>query len=677
MAPPKPRAPANSNVLSNMRSPTRRNARNQPEGTALSIADRYEQFQKDAVGSIVADFEEKPAGRFLLVIPTGGGKTFTAVKAVSALYDKGILAPEDRTLWVAHREELISQAGNTFRLFAETNAKPDLPGRIDLVMLSKVAKYLQQNPTTKVAVVDEAHHGAAASYQKLFQYPSLGILGLTATPSRHDGAPLQFDRESYSIGFPDLVEMGVLLRPEVIRVEGGTYDLSDIGIDSESLEILNNDERNARIVAALLKHKDKLHKVLVYVGTRKHAEDLFDLLKASPLAKDYESVGLILGGVRRRYLPANNVELQEARKDFIDAMKGSRRSLLVNVDVLTEGYDDPSVNAVVMARPTNSKLVYMQAMGRAVRLDPDNRDKQAFVLEVVDELPNIRYRIDNRWLFSDISDALEPAVVDVTYPGFHALPGALESLFDKYSVPAGLRGLPPISSRDRVTVLLFKFYVGQGVFQHIPIVVTNDTRPAAANFFNFLSSRMDALDGLSFEHVLAAVRVSVDRFPSLAIPQNWKNVLGAMENGWAIVSEKATEGVQGGQPWVTFVSLRLRAPAESLSADLLAFTEDMVNRDWVRETLRLRSFSDGFFLARLPLPLKGSFGAILPPKEFEAIQETVEKLRLHMSELDAFAQWKSVIDILGGATLPVESRHHYSLVTVVREGLDYFRQLSR
>ena len=48
-----------------------------------------------------------------------------------------------------------------------------------------------------------------------------------------------------------------------------------------------------------------------------------------------------------------------------------------------------------------------------------------------------------------------------------------------------------------------------------------------------------------------------------------------------------------------------------------------------------------------------------------------------MNELDAFTQWKSVIDILGGATLPVESRHHYSLVTVVREGLDYFRQLSR
>lgn len=77
----------------------------------------------------------------------------------------------------------------------------------------------------------------------MFDRPGLGILGLTATPSRHDGQPLQFTRESYSIGFPDLVSMGVLLRPNVIQVDGGTYDISDIGNDSDALEVFNNTQR--------------------------------------------------------------------------------------------------------------------------------------------------------------------------------------------------------------------------------------------------------------------------------------------------------------------------------------------------------------------------------------------------------------------------------------------------
>jgi superfamily II DNA or RNA helicase len=115
------------------------------------------------------------------------------------------------------------------------------------------------------------------------------------------------------------------------------------------------------------------------------------LLKSSALADKYESIGLILGDERRRYISATQAEIaNESRSDFIAAQKSSRRSLLVNVDVLTEGYDDPTVNTIVMARPTNSKLVYMQALGRAVRIDPENETKEAYVVEVVDNLPNIK-----------------------------------------------------------------------------------------------------------------------------------------------------------------------------------------------------------------------------------------------------------------------------------------------
>ena len=650
----------------------------------MELSERYDSFQKPAAAAIVGDFQAEPSGRFLLVIPTGGGKTLTAVRAVDGMYAAGHLKEEsDRVMWVIHRDELRIQAEEAFQKYATRMGKPTLSTLVDFVMLSAVKAHLESQPGIRFAVIDEAHHGAAQSYQPLFEKTSVGILGLTATPSRNDGKPLQFSRESYSIGFPDLVDLGVLLRPNVIRVEGGRYDLSDIGMGAgeDSLEALNNAERNGRILAALETHQADLNKAIIYVGTKKHARDLYALLKASPLAADYEAIGLILGGERRRFLPSKATEIQEKRPAFIEAMKATDRSILVNVDVLTEGYDDPSVNAVVMARPTNSKLVYMQAMGRAVRLDPENPEKAAYVLEVTDVLPNITYRIDNRWLFSDVSDALQPAVVDQFYPSFEALPNRINDAFEDYNVPASQRVLPPLSPNDRVTMLLFKVYSGADTFRHIPVVITNATRSAATEFFNFLSTRMERFHGMAFEAVFSPVRKSAEQFSTLTTPDVRKNVLGAMENAWELVVKGPGAGPgtmrAKGQPWITFVSFRLQPDVESLSTDLLAFTADMLNSEAIRETLRLQMYADGYVLTRLPLPLRGTLGALLPPGEFEAIRSTVEALKVHAEETNAAAQWTATVDVLGASTLPIAQRHHQSLATIVRESLDYFRVLKR
>ena len=73
-----------------------------------SYTERFDRFQKNAVDAIKSDFKENLNGRFLLVIPTGGGKTFTAVKSVNALFEDGTLNPkQDRVVWVAHRQELL------------------------------------------------------------------------------------------------------------------------------------------------------------------------------------------------------------------------------------------------------------------------------------------------------------------------------------------------------------------------------------------------------------------------------------------------------------------------------------------------------------------------------------------------------------------------------------------
>lgn len=650
-------------------------------GELVQIADRYNSFQQEAVENIAADFRDKPSGRFLLVIPTGGGKTTTAVKAVSKLYRDGQLAESDRVLWVVHREELRRQAQDSFNKFAADENEPELPGKVDILMLSGVKQYIQDHPTARLAVIDEAHHVAARSYQPLFERLSLGILGLTATPSRHDGQPLEFDRESFSIGFPDLISIGVLLKPNVIRVDGGKYDITDIGNDDAALEVLNNKSRNERIVSAIFDNQDKISKAIIYVGTRKHALDLYEILKSSSLVDSYDSISLILGGERRRFVSGNSKEIiGETRKDFIAFQKAASRSILVNVDVLTEGYDDPTVNTVVMARPTSSKLVYMQAMGRAVRIDPKNLEKEAFVLEVVDELPNIRYRIDNRWLFSDISDLLEPQVEDIFYGTDDDLRTKIDDVFQKYQVGSAHRTVPEYTARDRITMLLFKTYVGNGQYRHIPLVITNDTRQAASNFFNLLASRMVQLSGLNIEQVLKPLKRETAQFPILGEFATAKLVVQAMENAWEIVRpKKVTESgpILAGSPWITFVAFRFQMSAEALGPDLLAFTEDMLNKETVRSTLRTASIPGNFFLVRFPQPLRGSWGVFLPPEEFAQVQAAVTRLESIETDVDGVFQWHQSSTVLATLTVAVEHHHIQSLATIVREGFDYFRALER
>ena len=104
----------------------------------------------------------------------------------------------------------------------------------------------------------------------------------------------------------------------------------------------------------------------------------------SSFIESYQSVDYIVG----EGWSGNEGE----REDFISRIKSYDRSIVVNHDVLSEGYDDPTVNTVVMARPCRSKLVYMQAVGRGVRIDPNNPAKIAYIVEVEDQLPNIRNR---------------------------------------------------------------------------------------------------------------------------------------------------------------------------------------------------------------------------------------------------------------------------------------------
>jgi superfamily II DNA or RNA helicase len=616
----------------------------------LSLAERYNSFQAPAVNAVARDFATKLNGRYLLVIPTGGGKTFTAVKSICELYKQETLrAGTDKVLWIAHRTELVSQAQDTFLKCKETI---DTPVEIADLVFSMVGDLQSElrDLDYKLVVIDEAHHSAANSYQPAFERTTIGILGLTATPSRHDGKPLEFEKESFSIGFPDLVNKGIIIRPEIIKISGDRYEITTLSDDD--LETLNNDVRNKKILDSIRKNVTQFKKVIIYVGTKNHAKHLFDMLSDSDLSSHYESISYIDGESNSR---------NQSRDDFIDQEKVFTRSILVNVQVLTEGYDDPAVNTVIMAAPSQSKLYYMQAIGRAIRKDPNDLAKQAFVVELEEELPNIRYRIDNRWLFSDISDALEPQVEDLTYS--YDVNEILPNLYSTHKVPHRWEKTFHSSIDERYSMLLFKQYIDGNTYHSFPVLIDSQTRIGVRHAFNFLSERMskfrNSVDPEQAFNMAGSMGLLERRERRL--------VFDAMANAATLIADDSgcPEWITNGNPWITFVSLN--CVLAELPSQLLQFCGDMINQDDILNAVRTKSYEAGSQILKLPLPLASSVGKIVTNSEASAVDDAVNKLTAIKTAHAGTDHHAYVDDILGRTIFPIEHAYARSLVTIVRE----------
>lgn len=641
------------------------------EEHSSSVVSRYDEFQAEAVENILSDYAEKKNGRYLLVIPTGGGKTYTAVKAINRLFATGVLNPEeDQVVWGAHRSELINQAEDTFKEYAAKNHGAEFSDRVKVGMMSKIMAYVSENSDkVRIAVIDEAHHAISnnITYGPLFQYPNLGILGLTATPSRHDGEPLDFEKESFSIGFPDLVERQLILSPTIHTVQGGRFEevYTSGTIGFTGLDELDSPERDKKIIGQLLSRSNDYEKVIVYVATKAHVRNLHKRMMSSELINKYDSIDYILGG---NEYSGNDAD----REEFIARIKDYNRSIILNCDVLTEGYDDPTVNTVVMASPTRSKLVYMQAIGRCIRIDKENPLKKAFIVEVEDVLPNIRYRITNRWLFSEISDSLEPEVEDRVFSSAAEFREVIGEILAGYNVNIEDLVVPEWDKSMRYSLLLFRSYVGDGEYRHLPIFIDGHNRAAVSNWFNFLSERMASFHTKSINFDAAMKMARYDGITGLQDLVERQLIYEAMEEAYKATVAPVDEEADPVH-WITYVTFRYKSA--DLPAELLAFLEDMVNKDQIAELIRSRSFMAEDYLIKLPLPLASNIGVIVSQEEFSVLERRIQSLSKMREQSGQEDHLPDVDSLLKSSVLPIAPKYLHSLPTIVRENVGYFYKL--
>ena len=306
----------------------------------------------------------------LLYHATGVGKTVTAVSDAKEL--------GGRTLFLAHTKELITQAQKTFEQLwdgADTGLFVAEQKNKDAYVVCGSIQSVSQNiedfsPNAfKYIIIDECHHATANTYKKILSYFNPNFtLGLTATPERADGENLleEFKNVAHKLDLKTAVEIGELVPIRCIRVKTNV-DLSTVRINgikyySQDLESkLFVPERNKIIVDTYLQYV-KNKKTVVFCASVGHANEVANL---------FQQNGIKCAAVSGISKPAE-------RKSILEEYEHGDINVLCACDLLNEGWDSPKTEVLFMARPTLSKTLYMQQLGRGMRKSEDKEYLMVF-----------------------------------------------------------------------------------------------------------------------------------------------------------------------------------------------------------------------------------------------------------------------------------------------------------
>ena len=348
-------------------------------------------YQHQAISELRASYREG-ARAPLLVLPTGGGKTCIVAEILRSLADRG-----RNGLVLVHRRELIAQtshkldlAGVTHGIIAAGYQPTNAP--IQVASVQTLARRLAQLTwSPDLIVVDEAHHAVAGTWAAALQrWPDAYRLGVTATPVRQDGRGLGsvFDRLIMGPSVSQLIAAS-FLTPARIYAPAPVADLS-------GLRTRAGDYRLEQAAAAMdrptvtgdaISHYQRLcnHKrAIAFCCSTQHADSVAAAFNQS--------------GVRAATLLGTTPADQ--RDHLVRQLATGELSVLVTVDVVSEGFDCPAAEAAILLRPTQSLGLYLQQVGRVLR--PANGKDAALILDHVGNVHRHGFPDDHRdWSLDD------------------------------------------------------------------------------------------------------------------------------------------------------------------------------------------------------------------------------------------------------------------------------------
>lgn len=320
-------------------------------------------YQQQALDQSLEGF--KKFQRQLVVIPTGGGKTilFAAMAKV--------IQPE-RTLILAHREELVDQAIEKLHKATGIVAQKEkaehrasLQASVVVASIQTMVRRLDKWPRDhfKLVVCDEAHHAISNSWQKVLRHFDAWTLGVTATPDRGDKRNLGafFENVAFETTMLELINQGYLV-PIKVKSVPLTIDVSKVSSkrgDLDEAELGEALEPYLHEVAKAISEHAAFKRTIVFTPLRATSQGM---------VKACNDIGLSAAHIDGT---------SEDRKDILKAFEGGRFEVLSNAQLLTEGFDDPGIECVVNLRATKSRAMYSQIVGRGTRL---HRHKDSLLL---------------------------------------------------------------------------------------------------------------------------------------------------------------------------------------------------------------------------------------------------------------------------------------------------------
>ena len=324
-------------------------------------------YQQESINSIQEEWNNGRK-RTLLVLPTGCGKTVVFTKLAEEMVKQG-----KRVLILAHRTELLEQASD--KLFKITGLKTALEKAdstaigswcrvsVGSVQTLQRDKRLNQFPKDywDVIIVDEAHHILSDGYMKVMKYFDVAnVLGVTATPDRSDMRNLgsYFDSLAYEYSLVQAIQEGYLSKIKALTIP--------LSLDLTNVSMSAGDFKASDVGTALDPYLEQIADEMVKQCADRKTVVFLPLVKTSQKFRDI----LNAKGFRAAEVNGESKDRAEVLEDF----ENDRYNVLCNSMLLTEGWDCPSVDCVVVLRPTKVRALYSQMVGRGTRLHPGKEE---------------------------------------------------------------------------------------------------------------------------------------------------------------------------------------------------------------------------------------------------------------------------------------------------------------
>lgn len=394
---------------------------NQDMGAVTFFDIRPFPHQQEILEQLQVERELHGRYRNLVVAATGTGKTLISAFDFERFYRA---KPDAKFLFVAHRQEILEQARNSFRQvlkdrhFGELWVGQHKPEHVRQLFVS-VQSFNSQFDALRLdqsyydyIVIDEVHHIAASSYRTISDYfePKV-LLGLTATPERHDGQDILEDFDgsiAAELRLTEAINRRFLCPFQYFIIDDET-DLRKINWRNGRYEIsaltslyTQEDTRTRKIISSMREIITDINtmRALAFCVSQEHAE--------------YMAKQFLLAGIKSDVLTSQNTQDRAAKQ--IAIRRGDINVLCV-VDIFNEGVDIPYIDTLLFLRPTESLTIFLQQLGRGLRLAPEKE-----VCTVLDFIGNARAEYDFSQKISALIGPSQRSVRDNIKDGFPQLP---------------------------------------------------------------------------------------------------------------------------------------------------------------------------------------------------------------------------------------------------------------